>query len=148
MLIPKHSAAKKIKVSAIPNARAVTAGPGQTPPSPQPRPNKTEPRTSGISIDLFVGNESFVSQRGFPLLMIKGKLNNVTDNAPIITNSNRGSHWPVTSKKPTTTAGLIICDKHNPNPKIAPTTSALKDCLPTRHLQINGSDKLLKNLQT
>lgn len=41
------------------------AGPGQSPPRPQPSPNKNEPRISLASIVVLVGMHNFSASKGF-----------------------------------------------------------------------------------
>src|SRR3989338_8144903 len=133
--MPAASAAKKMNASFAPKESAVTAGPGHTPPKPQPTPNKPEPMTSGLSIAWPAGRENFSPQTGdLQDFKIKGNTGMATSSAPPITNKSLGSHCPVISRNATTTDGSVMRETHKPKPKSAPAKNALKSCLTTTPL--------------
>ena len=108
---------------------ATSAGPGHSPTSPQPRPNRIGPMTRGVSISVRVGSENVAAKRGEFCFKINRKPTNVTATAPAITKAKDGSHCPKTSRNPITLPGLIMPETISPKPNKSPLRNMMSSLI-------------------
>jgi len=99
----------------------VRAGPGQSPDKPQPKPNKTAPKTSFESSFVFFEREKSEASNGVPFL-IKLKVTRLIKRAVPSANNKVGSHCEEIVKKPRTLEILHKPEISKPAPKINPNT--------------------------
>lgn len=122
--IPISMAMTNRAIWGIPTERDATAGPGQKPPSPQPRPNIADPTIRGASIRRLVGTSKLSLRSGRRIRFITCTPRKATMTAPPRTNARLASQAPKMSRKPWTRTGFSIPDKDSPKPKTMPEPSA------------------------
>lgn len=111
----------------LPNTIFPMAGPGQTPESPQPIPNRTDPPMSFASMVPFFsqGKCHFSPKRGVEYRFRKKCPKRETVTAPSITKTRVGSQFPRISKNHWTRAGESISESASQNQKSVPDVVAI-----------------------
>src|ERR1700681_4521821 len=120
MAIPAAIAATKTKTPGDSVARLSSAGPGQSPTSPQPTPNRAAPSTSGGSTCVLVGQKLCRANTGRGRRLASMKPGAAMASAAIITTARLGSQAPKISRKPRTLAGCTIPEISRPAPNTSP----------------------------
>src|SRR6056297_890147 len=138
--MPPSMKGTKISVPVAAIGSAVSAGPGQKPPRPQPVPNSTAPVSSRESRSVRFGRRNSVSKKGRERLRVsQAKPGAVTAMAPPMTKARLGSQVPNRSRKFSTLAGLDMPGTIRPKPKIRPERSA-KTCFISASDQVTGDE--------
>ena len=97
-----------------------TAGPGQKPPSPQPRPKSSAPMMSLGVMFWVLGVENSVPNSGVERFLVKKYTLPCTVMAPIMTNAREGSQSLVSARNPMTLLGSVMPEIPNPMANMNP----------------------------
>ena len=124
--MPATMAATNTTTCQGPKAIAVRAGPGHSPTRPQPMPNRAAPPIRRRSRSRRDGISSRVASTGMPRRLAMTVPRADTATAPPMTKARLGSQSPKISRKPSTLAGLTICETISPKPKSRPEPKAVR----------------------